>query len=64
MCKCGATFESWFSSSTKFDSLCRKKLVKCIYCDSSNIKKTLMTPSLSRKSNKALKRTKFEKDIK
>jgi len=64
VCKCGNTFESWFSSSTEFDSLCKKKLVKCIYCDSSSIKKTVMAPNLSSKSNKVLKKNKLEKNIK
>ena len=64
VCKCGETFESWFSSSTEFDSLCRKKLVKCIYCESSSVKKTVMAPNLFSKSNKVFKRTKLEKNIK
>ena len=33
-CKCGATFESWFLGSNEFDSLSKKKLIKCIYCES------------------------------
>ena len=57
ICNCGKTFESWFSSSNEFDSLCKKKLIKCIYCDSSLVKKTVMAPSLGRKSNKILKKT-------
>ena len=64
ICKCGNTFESWFSSSSEFDSLCKKKLVKCIYCESSSVKKTVMSPNLSSKSNKVLKKTKLEKNIK
>ena len=63
-CKCGETFESWFSSSFEFDTLCRKKLVKCIYCESSSVKKTVMAPNLYGKSNKVLKKTKLEKNIK
>ena len=63
-CKCGNTFESWFSSSSEFDSLCKKKLVKCIYCESPSVKKTVMSPNLSSKSNKVLKKTKLEKNIK
>ena len=63
-CKCGETFESWFSSSTEFDSLCRKKLVKCIYCESPSVKKTVMAPNLYSKSNKVLKKTKLEKNTK
>ena len=64
ICKCGKTFESWFSSSSEFDSLCKKKLVKCIYCESSSVKKTVMAPNLSSKSNKVFKKTKLEKNIK
>ena len=64
ICKCGHTFESWFLNSSEFDSLCKKKLVKCIYCDSSSVKKTLMAPNLYSKSNKDLKKAKLEKNIK
>ena len=63
-CKCGATFESWFLSSHEFDSLNKKKLVKCIYCDSSSIKKSVMAPNLSSKSNKISKKAKLERNVK
>ena len=64
ICKCGNTFESWFSSSSEFDFLCKKKLIKCIYCESPTVKKTVMAPNLSSKSNKVFKKTKLEKKIK
>ena len=64
ICKCGETFESWFSSSYEFDSLRKKKFIKCIYCDSSSVKKTVMAPNLSSKSKKIFKKTKLQKDIK
>ena len=63
-CKCGETFESWFLNSSKFDYLCKKKLIKCIYCGSASVKKSVMAPNLSSKSNKVIKRTKLEKSIK
>ena len=63
-CKCGATFASWFSSSNEFDHLSKKKLIKCIYCESATIKKSVMAPNLSSKSNKVFKKTKLEKNIK
>ena len=63
-CECGEIFESWFSSSSEFDSLCKKKLIKCIYCESSLIKKSVMSPNLSSKSNKISTKTKLEKNIK
>ena len=64
ICKCGKTFESWFFSSTEFDSLCEKKLIKCIYCESLAVKKTVMAPNLPSKSNKEFRRTKLEKNMK
>ena len=64
ICKCGETFESWFSGSVEFDSLCKKKLIKCIYCESSSVKKTVMAPNLTSKSNKVFRKNKLEKNIK
>ena len=64
ICKCGETFESWFSSSSEFDNLCRKKLIKCIYCESSLVKKSVMAPNLPCKSNKIFKKSRLEKNIK
>ena len=64
ICKCGETFESWFLSSSGFDYLFKKKLIKCIYCGSLSVKKSVMAPNLSSKSNKIFKRTKLEKNIK
>ena len=64
ICKCGNTFESWFSSSSEFDFLCKKKLMKCIYCESSTVKKSVMAPNLPSKSNKIFEKSKLEKKIK
>ena len=63
-CKCGEFFESWFLNSSKFDYLCKKKLLKCIYCGSSSIKKSVMSPNLPSKSNKISKGAKLDRDIK
>ena len=62
-CKCGKTFESWFSSSTEYEILKKKKLVNCIYCDSTSVKKSLMAPNLSSKSNKNIKKNKLERKM-
>ena len=64
ICECGKIFESWFSNSKKFDSLSKKKLINCIYCESSSVKKSVMAPNLSSKSNKSQKKVKLEKNIK
>ena len=64
ICKCGKVFESWFSGSTEFDLLSKKKLISCIYCESTSVKKSIMAPNLSSKSNKKTKKFKLEKKIK
>ena len=63
VCKCGDTFESWFSNSKEYDSLLKKKLLRCIYCGSSSVKKSVMAPNLPSKSNKISKKNKLEKNI-
>ena len=63
-CKCGETFESWFSSSSEFDYLCKTKLIKCIYCESSSVKKAVMAPNLPSKSSKIFEKNTLEKNIK
>ena len=63
ICKCSKTFESWFASSLEFDLLLKKKIIKCIYCLSSEVKKTVMSPRLTRKSSQVFKKTKFQKNI-
>ena len=64
ICRCGKSFESWFLSSSGFDYLCKKKLIKCIYCGSLSVKKSVMAPNLSSKSNKIFKRSKLERNVK
>ena len=64
ICRCGETFESWFSSSNEYDVLRKKKLINCIYCNNTSIKKSVMAPNLFSKSNKIIIKTKLEKKIK
>ena len=63
-CKCGKSFESWFASSKEFNSLSKKKLVRCINCNSSSVKKSIMSPNLATKSNKKLDSQSATKKIK
>ena len=56
--KCGNKheFESWFSDSKEFEKLNKKKLLECIFCNSKNIQKSIMSPRvLSSKKNSANK---------
>ena len=64
ICECGKTFESWFSSSDEHDVQRRKKLINCIYCDSTSVRKSVMAPNLFSKTNKISKNTNIEKKIK
>ena len=45
--KCNFEFEGWFDTSVEFEKQNKKKLINCPSCNSSLIKKFLMTPSLS-----------------
>ena len=44
ICKNNHEFESWFSSSSEFEKLKKRKLLECIFCTSKNINKTIMAP--------------------
>tara|TARA_B110000263_G_C15234989_1_gene476560 strand:+ start:276 stop:692 length:417 start_codon:yes stop_codon:yes gene_type:complete len=64
ICKCKKVFESWFISSAEYESLKKKKLINCIYCNSTNVTKSIMAPNISSKSNKIKKKIIVEKKIK
>ena len=49
--ECEYPFEGWFNDTKTFNSQKRQKLINCPNCESSNIKKTLVAPNISKKSN-------------
>ena len=52
ICKdCETTFDSWFSSSKEYERLKKKKFLNCYICNSLNIGKTLMSPSVFMQKN-------------
>tara|TARA_B100001123_G_C14883569_1_gene856935 strand:- start:151 stop:570 length:420 start_codon:yes stop_codon:yes gene_type:complete len=52
VCKtCLTEFEGWFENSKEFSNQKRKKMIKCPSCNSHIIKKSLMTPNVSKKTN-------------
>ena len=63
LCKCGKNFESWFATSKEYESLKKKRLINCIYCNSTSIKKSIMSPNLTSKSNRSTINKKIQKDI-
>ena len=51
ICKsCDLGFESWFASSKEYEKLKKKRLLICHNCNSSNIDKSLMAPSINKKN--------------
>ena len=46
-CSNNHEFESWFSNSSEFDKLNKKKKLECIYCSSQKISKSIMSPMVS-----------------
>tara|TARA_B100000401_G_C52525192_1_gene586375 strand:- start:159 stop:587 length:429 start_codon:yes stop_codon:yes gene_type:complete len=58
---CDLTFESWFASSKEYEKLKRKKLLNCHNCNSTNIDKNLMAPSLINKNSDGKTSEEFRK---
>jgi hypothetical protein len=54
-CERGHSFESWFQSSSAYDSQHKRKLVTCPNCGSAKVEKAIMAPRLAgtRKRGKA-----------
>tara|TARA_B100000965_G_scaffold406600_1_gene446431 strand:- start:3742 stop:4161 length:420 start_codon:yes stop_codon:yes gene_type:complete len=40
-------FESWFSNSNEYEKLKKKKLIECIFCNSKQVQKSIMSPQIS-----------------
>lgn len=47
-CTCGNGFESWFPSSSSYDSQRARGLVTCPRCSSAEVEKAVMAPSVAR----------------
>jgi hypothetical protein len=45
-CECGHAFESWFQSSSAYDSQAKRKLVSCPACGSVKVDKAIMAPQI------------------
>ena len=51
-CKnCNLVFEGWFDNSKEFEMQRRKNMINCPSCNNPNIKKGLMSPNVSKKTN-------------
>ena len=48
---CASSFEGWFENTKDYNEQIRKGLLTCPSCNSTKIKKGLMAPNVSKKSN-------------
>ena len=48
-CKNNHEFESWFSNSSEYEKLKKKKLLECIFCKSKDVEKSIMSPRILNK---------------
>ena len=65
---CKNTFDSWFSSSTEYERLKKKKFINCYLCNSLKVDKALMSPNVLRskdhsKTDNQIKKYKKTKKI-
>ena len=56
--ECEYLFEGWFDTTKEFNSQKKCKLINCPNCESSNIRKTLAAPNVSKKSNSKMAKNK------
>ena len=49
--ECEFFFEGWFDNTKEFNNQKKRKLINCPNCENSNIKKALVAPNVSKKSN-------------
>jgi len=52
---CDFSFESWFASSKEYEKLKRKNFINCHKCNSIEVEKNLMAPSLISKKSQTIK---------
>ena len=66
ICKdCSEVFDSWFASSKEFEKIKKNKYLNCTNCNSLNIDKTLMAPTvINKKNNLKLENNDKGKEIK
>jgi hypothetical protein len=64
-CKnCKNTFDSWFSSSKEYEKLKRLNLINCHKCNSLDVEKSLMSPSIVNLKVKKAQSQKNDRHIK
>ena len=54
---CSSSFEGWFENTRDYNKQIRKGLLTCPSCNSTQIKKGLMAPNVSKKSNSKISKS-------
>ncbi len=54
---CASSFEGWFENTKDYNNQIRKGLLTCPFCNSTQIKKGLMAPNVSKKSNSKISKS-------
>ncbi len=67
--KCSKDFDSWFASSVEYEKLKKTKYLNCPLCNSAEIEKSLMSPSvlsnkIENKKDKSIKISKIKNKLK
>ena len=52
ICECKSTFEGWFPSNEDYENQLAKGQLLCPMCDSTKVRKDIMSPSIKKKSTK------------
>ena len=60
---CKKSFDSWFSSSSEYEKLKKKKYLNCHFCNSNEIIKTVMAPNILNYNDKKEKTIRKKNDI-
>ena len=52
ICECNSKFEGWFPSNEDYENQLAKGQLLCPMCDSTKVRKDIMSPSIKKKSTK------------
>ena len=52
ICECNSKFEGWFPTNEDYENQLAKGQLLCPMCDSTKVRKDIMSPSIKKKSTK------------
>jgi hypothetical protein len=63
VCAKGHAFEAWFANSAAFDTLAKRKALRCETCGSKAVTKSMMAPSVAKHEVSALEARRAVKEL-